>query len=310
MTQARLPVTALLGTSMFFSGVTYAATMPYASLVGVDALGMSPGFFAMVMSAGAIVGTFVSLGLGYLSDKLRDRRLLVLITALAGILAHGMIYFWPTQLSFILAMALVIPVAGACYGQCFAYVRVYYVRHDPARADFMVTALRTVFTIAWIVVPPIAGWIAAEFSIFNVYLVSSLSHAAVAGIFALLMADRTTAVRMEPPQRAEGTSLLSSLALPLGTLAGLLGLVVVTAAMRILTFTVPLFIVTDLGGTVTDVGFYAGITALVEAPCMLLLAYLTTRWSKESLLAAAGLVMAAFIGITSILTSMTALYWL
>jgi MFS family permease len=43
---------------------------------------------------------------------------------------------------------------------------------------------------------------------------------------------------------------------------------------------------------------------------MLLLAYLTTRWTKETLLATAGLVMAAFIGISSILTSMTAFYWL
>ncbi|MBN9332676.1 MFS transporter [Devosia sp.] len=306
----RLPVTALLGTNMFFSGVTYAATLPYASLVGVDTLGMSPGWFATVMAAGSILGTLVSLTLGYISDKLPDRRLLVLATALAGIIGHGMIYIWPTQLSFTLAMALVMPVAGACYGQCFAYLRVFYVTHDAKRADFMVTTMRMVFTLAWIVVPPLAGWIAAELDIFNVYLASSLSYAAVAAIFALLMADKGTAVQMPAPVRAEGASLLSTFALPLGTLAGLAGLVVMTAAMRILTFTVPLFIVGDLGGTVTDVGFYAGITAAIEAPCMLLLAYLTTRWTKETLLATAGLVMAAFIGISSILTSMTAFYWL
>ena len=57
MTQSRLPVTALLGANMFFSGVTYAATMPYASLVGVDTLGMSPGWFATVMAIGSVLGT-------------------------------------------------------------------------------------------------------------------------------------------------------------------------------------------------------------------------------------------------------------
>lgn len=309
-TRPRLPVTALLGTNMFFSGVTYAATMPYASLVGIDTLGMSPGFFATVMAVGAVLGTFVSLGLGYASDKLRDRRLLVVITALAGVVAHGLIYLFPSQLSFAIAMAVIMPLAGACYGQCFAYMRVYYVKHSPARADFMVTTLRTVFTLAWIIVPPVAGWIAAEFSVFNVYLVSSLSYLAMAAIFALLISDGGTAVQVPAPVRAEGASLLSTFALPLGTLAGLIALVVMTAAMRILTFTVPLFIVTDLGGTVTDVGFFAGITAAVEAPCMLLLAYLTTRLSKETLLAAAGLVMALFIGLTSMLTDMTTLYWL
>jgi SET family sugar efflux transporter-like MFS transporter len=308
--QPRLPVTALLGMNMFFSGVTYAATLPYASLVGIDTLGLSPGWFATVMAIGSVLGTLVSLSLGYLSDKLPDRRLLVVITALAGVICQGMIYVWPTQLSFTIAMAIVMPIGGACYSQCFAYVRVFYVRKDAGRADFMVTALRTVFTVAWIIVPPLAGWVAAVSSIFNVFLAASICYGAIAMIYLLLMSDPATTVQVPTPERAEGQSLLSTFALPLGTLAGLLGLIVMTAAMRILTFTVPLFIVTDLGGTVTDVGFYAGITALVEAPCMLLLAYLTTRWSKESLLAAAGLVMAAFIGITSILTSMTALYWL
>lgn len=306
----RLPVTALLGANMFFSGVTYAATMPYATLVGVDTLGLSPAWFATVMSTGAILGTFVSLGLGYLSDKLPDRRLLVLFTAVAGILAHGLIYLWPTQLAFAIAMALIMPFAGACYGQSFGYVRVYYLNHRADRADFMVTALRTVFTVAWIIVPPLAGWVAAEFSIFDVYLASSLSYAVIALIFALLMSHKATAVQMPTPVRAEGASLLSVFALRPGTLAGLIGLVIMTGAMRVLTLTVSLFIVTDLGGTVTDVGLYAGITAATEAPLMLLLAYLTTRMTKETLLAAAGVVMAVFIGLTSQLTSVGALFWL
>lgn len=308
--QSRLPVTGLLGTNMFFSGVTYAATMPYASLVGVDTLGMSPGLFAGAMAVGSVLGTFVSLALGYLSDKLPDRRFLVLLTALAGVLAHGLIYASKAQWGFIAAMALIMPVAGACYGQCFAYLRVFYVRKDAARADFMVTAMRMVFTLAWIIIPPVAGWVAAEFSIFDVYLISSLSYLVVGAIFALLISDKSTSVQTPAPVRAEGASLLSTFALPLGILAGLIGLVVMTAAMRILSFTASLFIVTDLGGTVTDVGLYAGITAAVEAPCMLLLAYLTTRLSKETLLAAGGIVIAVFMGLASILTNMTAFYWL
>ncbi|ODT75810.1 MAG: hypothetical protein ABS76_33110 [Pelagibacterium sp. SCN 64-44] len=295
---------------MFFAGVTYAATLPYASLVGVDTLGMSPAFFATIMSSGAIIGTFVALGLGYLSDKLPDRRLLVLLTALAGIVAHGLIYLWPSQASFAIALALIMPVAGASYGQSFGYLRVYYLKHKPQSVDFMVTVLRTVFTLAWIVVPPLAGWIAAEFSIFDVYLVSALSYAGIAGIFALLMTDPHTAVQMPPPVRAEGASWLSMFALRPGILAGLVGLIVMSGAMRLMTLTMALFIVSDLGGTVTDVGLYAGITAATEAPFMLLLAYLTTRISKETLLAGAGLVMALFIGLASQLTSVTTLFWM
>ncbi len=310
MTTARLPVTAMLGMNMFFLGVTYAATMPYASLVGVDTLGLSPALFATIMATGLVLATFVSLGLGYISDKLPDRRFLVLLTGAAGMLAHGLIYLWPSQISFAVAMALIMPLAGACYGQCFGYLRVYYLTHHPARADFMVTAMRTVFTLAWIIVPPAAGWVAATFSIFDVYLASSLSYAAVAVIFALLIGDRTTAVQIAPPSRVEGASWLSMFQLQPGILAGLAGLIVMTGAMRLLTLTIALFIVSDLGGTLTDVGFYAGITAATEAPFMILLAFLTTRVTKETLLASAGLVMAVFIGLASMLSNVSELFWL
>jgi SET family sugar efflux transporter-like MFS transporter len=310
MTTTRLPVTALLGTNMFFLGVTYAATMPYASLVGVDTLGLSPALFASIMATGLVLATFVSLGLGYISDKLPDRRFLVLLTGAAGMVAHGLIHLWPSQIGFAVAMGLIMPLAGACYGQCFGYLRVYYLTHNSARADFMVTAMRTVFTLAWIIVPPAAGWIAATFSIFDVYLVSSLSYAAVAVIFAVLIGDKTTAVQIAAPVRAEGASWTSMFQLRPGILAGLAGLIVMIGAMRLLTLTISLFIVTDLGGTLTDVGLYAGITAATEAPFMLLLAYLTTKVSKETLLAGAGLVMAVFIGWTSMLSSVGELFWL
>ena len=310
MTQSRLPVTALLGANMFFSGVTYAATMPYASLVGVGTLGMSPGWFATVMAIGSVLGTILSLFLGYISDKLPDRRILVLLAALGGMAGHGLIFVWPSQAGFTIAMALIMPIGFTCFSQSFAFVRVYYSKHRPGRADFMVTALRTVFTFAWVVVPPAAGWVAAEFSIFDVYLASALSYGVIGVIFVLLISDKSTNVRVPPPVRAQGASLLSTFALPLGTLAGLGGLVVMTTAMRILSFTVPLFIVTDLKGTVTDVGFYAGITALAEVPCMLLWGWLTTRFTKETLLASAGLVVAVFMALVAILTNMTVFYWL
>lgn len=307
---ARLPVTALLGMNMFFSGVTYAATMPYASLVGVDTLGMSPGWFGTVMAAGSVIGTFTAVLLGYVSDRLKDRRLLVLLTALAGMLGHGLIYLWPSQAGFAIAMAVIMPFGLACFSQSLAYVRVYYMQNRPERADFMVTALRTVFTVAWIIVPPVAGWVAAEFSIFDVYLASAVSYALIAGAFALLMGDKRAQVQTPPVVRREGASLLSTFALPLGTLAGLLGMVIIQSGTRVMSFTIPLFIVSDLGGTITHVGFFAGITAAIEAPCMLLWAWLTTKFTKETLLASAGLVMALFMFGTSLLGSVSALYWL
>jgi hypothetical protein len=78
--------------------------------------------------------------------------------------------------------------------------------------------------------------------------------------------------------------------------------------MRLLSLAVGLYIVTDLAGSVTDVGLYAGITAATEAPLMLVLAWLTTRVTKETLLAGAGLVMALFMGLVGQLSSVSGLF--
>ncbi|MBJ7578221.1 MFS transporter [Devosia sp. MC532] len=306
----RMPVTPMLATSMFFSGITYAATIPYASLVGVDTLGMSPGVFATIMAIGGVVGTLVSLFLGYISDKIKDRRGLLLLSTLAGVAANFTVYAVPTQFGFAFSAIVLMPLAGASFSQCFAYIRVFYAKNAPARADFMVTTLRSVFTAAWVIVPPLAGWVAAEFSIFNVYLMAALAYVVIGAIFALMMVDPTTAVQMPPPVRAEGASLLSTFALPLSTLGGLISLAVMTAAARILTFTVPLLIVTNLGGSLPDVGFYAAITAAIEVPSLLIWGWLGMRFTKEILLASAGVILALFMLSAAMSQSLPMLYWL
>ena len=271
---------------------------------------MSPSWFATIMAVGAALGTVVSVALGYISDKVPDRRVLVLIAASAGMAGHGLIYAFPTQLGFSIATALIMPFGLACFSQCFAFARLHYSHKASAeRADFIVTALRTVFTVAWIIVPPVAGWVAERYSIFNIYLASSLSYAAIALIFTVLMTDDGTKV-LQASSNSGNASSLPGVSLPLSIVCGLIGLVAMTMALRILTYTAPLFIVNDLGGSTTDVGLYAAITAATEAPFMLLWGYLTMRLSKEALLTAAGLVTALFMALSGLSQSVEAFFWL
>jgi SET family sugar efflux transporter-like MFS transporter len=293
----RMPVTAMLGASVFCSGVTFAATMPYGAIVGIETLGLSNEHYAALVSISSIVGAVVTMLIGYASDRLPDRRILVLIAAVAGATGMGLIYFGRSQVAFIIAITVIWPFGFAMFSQNFAYVRVYYNERAPERAHFMITALRTVFSVAWVIVPPLAGYVAAQYSVFDVFLASALAYLACGVIFAIMMTDPTTRIAAAPIAKPEGTSRRGLLPTPI--MAGLVGILIINVAMRLVGLAMPLSIVTRLGGNVGDVGIYAGIAAALEIPFMLMWGYLGRWLTREAIIIGNGLLLGVYILLVS-----------
>src|SRR5687768_1311685 len=111
----RLPMTALIAANLFFNGTSYAATLPYAGIAAIDGLGFSTTDYALLLSAGAVVGLIASVAMGYLSDRIGDRRLLVLFAALMGALGFGLVYAMPSALTYIIAYCVLMPFGGALF---------------------------------------------------------------------------------------------------------------------------------------------------------------------------------------------------
>lgn len=278
------PLSLMLGTSMFLSGVTFATTLPYAAIVGIEQLGMSNATYAALVSAGATVGAVASVLIGYVSDRVPDRRILVLVSSLAGLIGYGLIYLFRNQMSFAIATVFIIPLAVAIFSQSFSFVRAYYGERTPGRADLMVSVMRTIFATAWVIVPPAAGIIAAATSVFDVYLATSLAYLAIGAIFIAMMRDPATRVAPPAPKAAAGPK--EARKLDVGTLCGLLAILIVMIAMRLVQLAMPLMIVNDLGGSISDVGVYAGTAALMEIPFMLIWGYAVGRYfSKVAIIA-------------------------
>lgn len=303
-----MPVTAMLGASMFCSGVTFASTAPYAAIVGIEALGLSSAQYGLLIAIGSVVGALVSVALGYASDRLHDRRVLVLLAAVAGMVGYGLIYAVRTQLAFVVAMGAIMPLGLAMFSQNFAYARVYYNAKNPARSQFMVSAMRTVFTVAWVVVPPIVGVIAAQFSVFDVYLVAALAYAVCGLIFAIMMTDPGTHIASAPIAKREAGAKRGLLPVPI--LTGLAGILVINIAMRLVTLAMPLTIVTRLGGTLADVGLYAGFAAAMEIPFMIMWGYLLARMSREAIIVGNALLLGLYIYLVSQAGSVLEVFWL
>lgn len=283
MNTARLPVTVLVGTSLFFTGISFAATLPYRGIAAIEGLAISNGAYAVIVTLGSIATAVASLALGYLADKIPDRRLIVIFCALLGAAAHGLIFFFHTPLAYIIAYCVIMPFGGALFSQSFSFSRAFYDVHDPSRAEFMMSVLRTVFALAWVVFPPVAGWIAATFTVFDVFGAAAAAHIVCTLIFALMLGDERTKIGRarngegglvaDPAGRIEPARLL-----------GIGGVTLVKIAMALSVITIPLAIVNDFGGTLTDVGINASLAAALEVPCMLFWGVAATRMSKDAIL--------------------------
>jgi SET family sugar efflux transporter-like MFS transporter len=303
-------VTHLLGANAFFSGVSFAATVNYASIVGIDVLGIPNALYSVLLVVSSIVGAVTSVILGYASDRVRDRRYLVIACALAGALGFGLIYVFRSPLVFIVSSCVIMPFGFAVFSQSFAYTRAYYNRAAPARAEFMNSVMRTLFSMAWAVVPPAVGWLAAASNVFDVYAIAAIACLLCAAIFLALSRQEEGA---SPPPTAGKEALSSNTprsGIDYAILVGILGIFLIFTGIQINNVNMPLLVTSTLGASYAELGILSGIAAAIELPFMILWGY-SLRWvSKHNVIVIAALIYALYLFLLSRVTSVSEAYWL
>lgn len=304
--QPRLPMAVLVSGSLVAIGISLASTAPYDAIIAIDALQISHADYALILTAASIVGVLASMALGWLSDRMGDRRVLMLATALVGALGFGLMYVLRSPFAFVIVYCVILPFGNAAFSQTFAYARVFYDQRLPREAEFRITVLRSIYAASWVMVPPLAGWIAAVYQVFDVYLLAAVAYLVCGAISLLMLADPGTRVEARPPKRVEGTR--EGIATPI--LIGIGGILLINVAIRISGTATPLAMVSNFGGNIGDVGISNGIRALLEIPLMLLWGLAGRRFRKHTLIATAALVFALYMVLMSRASSVVEVYWL
>lgn len=288
-----MPVTAVLSACLFMAGVSAASIAPYRAIIAIDGLGFSNTGYALIITLSSIGMALASVVLGYASDKIADRKVLVIVCALLGAVAYGLIYFVPTQVSYIVAFCVLLPFGGALFSQSFSFSRAYYDRHQPTRSEFMMSAMRSLFSLAWVVTPPIAGWVATTYSMFGVLAIAGFAQVGFTLLFGLLFAAPQTRIGTTAKQRGEASA--ARVRIPGFRLVGIGGVALMRIALLIHLAALPLVLTKDLGGSLTDVGINASLAAALEVPFMLAWGYAATRMAKEPILIGNALLFAAYL---------------
>lgn len=289
-----------LGFLFLAVGISTALYFPFLSLFLSTDVAAGPVKITFFLVVAPLAGVLGSVLIGRLSDRWPIRRRLLIGGAVAGLIGTGLSAvvrdYWVLLALAITALAL----AGSLFPQSFAYARQVLERDDPARAALGISALRTVFSLAWVAGPPLAAFLLESGGFIWVYGTAALTYALAAAVAICWLGEVPA-----PAARALEAPIDDRPDAPRWTLW--LTAAAFTLLQTPLTLSVqalPLFISTDLGGGVRDAGLLLGLCAALEIPLMLGLGVLATRMPIRRLLFAGSACGVSYFALVAVATDL------
>jgi Major Facilitator Superfamily len=296
--------------TVFCVGFTYASTIPYFSLIGISQLGMSTTHYAVVSALTAVMAMIGAVGLGFLSDRSPDRKRGVMLSLCVGMLGFGGFYLFPSVWSFTAFLLLVTPVSGAAYSQLFAIIRSVSNTLAPEEATQINSTARSTYAISWIIVPGLVGaYIATRNDVSDSFAIATLAFLLCLVLFGLF---GKPGGRAEPSKLTVWDGLKEAFGLVFSKRIALriLALAMIASVQWVSGSVLPLMIVKMPGGSTGVVGIFAGLTAGLEVPLMLLGGYFASRYPLWKIIIAGGLVYALYLVLVGFATSVLHVYGL
>ncbi|MFD2762839.1 sugar efflux transporter [Micromonospora eburnea] len=291
-----------LGVVCFAVGIANAVVMPFLSLFLSTAVHADPvqiTIFLLVAPLSGVVGATL---IGWLSDRWAIRRALLVGASLAGLINAALTaYIRDYRVLVALAVTLA-PLSAALFPQAFAYARQVLSGADPGRAAMGISTLRTVFSLSWVVGPPLAALLLSGGG-FRFLYVSAAAMFGLAGLASIvgLKQVATPTVATGGPANDVPTTSRSTLLLTL------VAFVMLSCPLTLAVQALPLFISTDLGGDAAQAGPVLGLCAALEIPLMLALGALGTRIRVRVLLLAGAACGVTYYALASVASSLAML---
>jgi cyanate permease len=278
-------------------GFTYASTVPYFSLIGIQQLGMTPQHYAIITALAAAMAMLGSVVMGFMADRSPNRKRGVMLSLAIGLLGFGGFYLMPSVWTFTAFLLLITPVSGAAYSQLFAIIRSVSNTRAPEEATQINATARAVYALSWVVVPGLVGaYIAARNDVsdgFAIAVLAFMVSLALYGVFGAPggQAEPTTLTAWQGLKEAFQLVSSKHIALRIGALA------MIASAQPSNLLLLPLMVMTMQGGSSQSIGIIAGLTAALEVPLMLLGGYFASRIPLWKIIVAGGLVYALYLGL-------------
>ncbi len=146
----------------FLTGLAIAFLVPVLSLFLSDELHVRPLLVGAFFTVNAVMGIIIGQVLAKYSDNLNNRKPLIMICGIAGILG-SLLYAFDRHFGVLISLGIVLmSLCGSMTPQLYALAREYTDAENKQAITFS-TVMRAQFSLAWVIGPPLAFFIVANF---------------------------------------------------------------------------------------------------------------------------------------------------
>jgi SET family sugar efflux transporter-like MFS transporter len=291
-------------------GVLSAFLSTTTSLFLTNAVHAAPLLIGLFFAGRGAVSIALNLGVGAVSDRLPDRRLLVVIAGLGGAIGGVCFAVLRDYVAVLLFGVVFFSIGALSFAQLFAYANEFAHAHGRPVTEFT-SLLRAVFSASWVIGPPAGLYLLTRYGFTPLYLavggLSFLSAALGWGLRPLPAVPGT--VRARPASRPRNRHAPSAAlpALPARTWLLLGAVIALGVVNQIYSIDVPLYVTRTLHLDAQLVGWMAGFGAALEIPIMIVAARLAGRISKLRLVLASAVGATVFFCLLPLASSAVAL---
>lgn len=270
---------------MVLQGAFICSLGPYLSVLAVRQFGLGDRGFATMLVVSTLVSVTAALASGIRADQTANRRRIALWAAGLLVAGSALMSLAPGRVSFVLAHALILPMSSL-FGQLFAQARLAASTHDPATRDGIMTTIRALFALPFVLVLPL--WSLAFqaglplLAIYPATLVLALVMLALVARFWPHPTARADAWRDRPSGLSLGQA-LAELA-NRGLVLRILALGAVSAGGTAYWAIMGLALTHSDGSGPGRAALYAGLVAGLEVPFMLALPWVLPRFARTHLI--------------------------
>jgi len=269
----------LLGNFVFGLATSFFA--PYASLFGIDEVGMSNiqfGFFMTIISVGAVVITTI---IGKTSDRVPSRKKLLLLTTCAAILGYAGFAFIRNFYLLAFIAFFLLGTAASIVPQLWAFTREALKQSavQEKETPFVMNVFRAFFALSWTVGPAVAGWVLYVLGFKGLFLCVSGGYLLAAIALTLLLKDIEIEVEAKPAPVVLRKFIVQS-----HILKNIIAMTCMAMAASMANLNMSQFITKVLNGTEKQVGLVVSVPPVFEVPFMIVVGVLATKIGSRLLI--------------------------